>query len=925
LATIRFSAAASRTSVGRLERRILSMIRNLPAMSFTSPPLPEPIRHAASLSRYLGRMLESRPWLAQTLAASLAQPLGADAMQAFLQRRGLSESTLRAVLRDLRTWVMCHVLTRDLAGEADLAEVTETMTLLAETTIRSAHDLLREPLVQRYGAPLSPTGWEQQLLVVGMGKLGGRELNVSSDIDLIFIYPEDGDTGGKKVISNFEFFERLGKQLIQALAEVTEHGQVFRVDMRLRPNGDSGPLVCSFESLENYFITQGREWERYAWIKARVLAGERYVEAEAISRPFVFRKYLDFGAINAMRELHAQIRREVARRDRANNVKLGPGGIREIEFIAQVFQLIRGGRDTALQVRPTLQVLARLAERGSLGAKSVRELSEAYDFLRRLEHRLQYLDDAQTHDLPDNEEDRGRIARAMNFDSYDALLETLERHRRAVSRHFEDVFGDPNGDEHSLDSLWAAAEEDGHAAPILARLGYANPEAAARRLATIHAGPRYQQLPNHIRTRLDALMPRVVEAAAATPGPDETLARCLDLLETISRRGAYLALLQQYPQALRRVADLMGASRWAAQYLTRHPILLDELLDDRNLESEPDWAAAGREMRAALDAIEPDMERQMDLMREQHHARVFRLLTQDIAGLLTVEKLADHLSALADLMLELTLPLVWRKIKIRHCEAPRFAVIAYGKLGGKELGYASDLDIVFLYDDDAPEAAEVYSRLAQRVNSWLSSQTAAGILFETDLRLRPNGDAGLIATSLEAFRKYQLESAWVWEHQALTRARFAAGDRALGEAFERIRCEVLRLPRELAALRDEVLAMRGKMRDAHAGKSELFDLKHDAGGLVDVEFLVQYLVLGHAHAHPQLTGNLGNIALLRIAAELGLIPSELAARCGASYRQLRRLQHRLRLNGLPARVAPEEVVTVREPVRALWQLVFGDA
>jgi len=894
-------------------------------MSFDSTSLPEPIRYAATLSRYLGRMLDSRPWLAAMLTESIGRPLDADAMQAFLARRGPTDDTLRACLRDLRTWVMCHVATRDLAGLADLAEVTETMTVLAETAVRSAHHILRESLVQRYGAPLSPTGWEQELLVIGMGKLGGRELNVSSDIDLIFIYPEDGDTGGKKVISNFEFFERLGKQLIQALAEVTEHGQVFRVDMRLRPNGDSGPLVCSFDALENYFVTQGREWERYAWIKARVLDGERYQEAESISRPFVFRKYLDFGAINAMRDLHAQIRLEVARRDRANNVKLGPGGIREIEFIAQVFQLIRGGRDTALQIRPTVKVLALLAERGILTAEAVRELTEAYDFLRRLEHRLQYLDDAQTHDLPNSEEDRERIARAMNFPSYAALVEQLDRHRWAVSRHFEDVFGDRNGgDEHPLAGLWRAAEEEGHAAPVLAGLGYRDPETAARRLAAIHAGPRYQQLPNHIRTRFDALMPQVVEAAAATPGPDETLARCLDLLETISRRGAYLALLQQYPQALRRVADLMGASQWAAQYLTRHPILLDELLDDRSLDALPDWAAVGRELAATLDALEPDMERQMDVMREQHHARVFRLLTQDIAGLLTVEKLADHLSALADLMLELTLPLVWRKIKIRHREVPRFAVIAYGKLGGKELGYASDLDIVFLYDDDAPEAAEVYSRLAQRVNTWLSSRTAAGILFETDLRLRPNGDAGLIATSVESFRKYQLESAWVWEHQALTRARFAAGDRALGEAFERIRCEVLRQPRDLAKLREDVLAMRRKMRDAHSGKSELFDLKHDSGGLVDVEFLIQYLVLGHSHAHCELTGNLGNIALLRIAGELDLIPAELAARCGDSYRLFRRLQHRQRLNGQPSRVSPDEVAAAREPVRALWALVFGE-
>ena len=893
-------------------------------MSVDPAQLTEDLRRAASLSRFLARMLDSRPWLSDRLLASLAHPLDSDAMEAFLDAGGTDEARLRASLRHLRTWVICHVMVRDLAERADLAEVTATMSMLAEVTIRRAEEVLRAGLVARYGAPLSPTGWEQELLVVGMGKLGGRELNVSSDIDLIFIYPEDGDTGGNKVISNFEFFERLGKQLIQALAEVTEHGQVFRVDMRLRPNGDSGALVCSFDMLENYFITQGREWERYAWIKARVLAGERYHELEQIARPFVFRKYLDYGSINAMRALHAQIRREVARHDRVHNIKLGPGGIREIEFAAQVFQLIRGGRELDLQVRPTLKVLALLGERGILAPRVVQELTDAYDFLRRLEHRLQYLDDAQTHDLPTNDEDRDRIVRAMNFTDWAALMKVVDRHRAAVSRHFDHVFGDPSEEAHTLDSMWASARDVEHATPILERLGYADPSGAANRLAGLHSSSRYQQLPNHIRSRLDALMPRLVEVAAATPGPDETLARCLDLIEAISRRGAYLALLQQYPQALRRVADLVGASRWAAQYLTRHPILLDELLDDRNLVAAPDWASVGMRLRETLDSFEPDMERQMDVMREQHHAQVFRLLTQDVAGLLTVEKLADHLSALADLMLELAVPLVWRKIKTRHRDVPRFAVIAYGKLGGKELGYASDLDLVFLFDD-APESGEVYARLAQRLNTWLSSQTAAGILFETDLRLRPNGEAGLLVTSVESFRQYQLESAWVWEHQALTRARFAAGDADIGAAFEDVRCQVLRLPRKLDTLRAEVLAMRRKMSDVHAGKSPLFDLKHDAGGLVDVEFLVQYLVLGHAHAHPQLTGNLGNIALLRIAGEIGLIPAALAASCGDSYRLLRRLQHRQRLNGLASRVAPEEVVAAREPVRALWDSIFADA
>jgi [glutamine synthetase] adenylyltransferase / [glutamine synthetase]-adenylyl-L-tyrosine phosphorylase len=892
-------------------------------MSPAVAPPTESIRYAASLSRFLQRMLGSRPWLQACLEASVAAPLDEPAMLAFLHSAKLDGDNLRSVLRRLRAWVLCHLVVRDLSRRASLAEVTETMSVLADVAVKSAHDIIREDLVRRYGEPLGPGGWVQEFIVIGMGKLGGRELNVSSDIDLIFVYPEDGDTGGKQVISNFEFFEKLGKQLIKALTDVTEDGQVFRVDMRLRPNGDSGPLVCGFDMLENYFITQGREWERYAWIKARVMNGERFRELEALSRPFVFRKYLDFGAINAMRELHAQIRREVARRDMADNIKLGPGGIREIEFIAQVFQLIRGGRDRALQIKPTLQVLRLLGERGLLDPRTVAELSAAYDFLRRLEHRLQYLDDAQTHNLPENGVDQGHIAEAMGFPNYPTLQRALDEHRARVSRHFEDVFANPAEEGHQLDALWASADDMENTASALDRLGYTAPEQAARRLSGIRASSRYLQLPPKIRTRLDALVPRLIEAACNMPDADSTLSRGLDLLEMVSRRGAYLALLQQYPQALQKVVELISTSAWAAQYLNRHPILMDELLDARHLEAAPDWPAFRAELAAALAELEPDMERQMDLMRERHHTQVFRLLTRDLAGVLSVESLADHLSALADIMLELTIPMCWAKIKNRHREQPRFAVIAYGKLGGKELGYASDLDIVFLYDDDAPEAPELYSRLGQRMNTWLSSQTAAGTLFETDLRLRPNGESGLLVSSMEAFRRYQLEAAWVWEHQALTRARCAAGDPALGRSFDAIREEVLGQRRDLDKLKAEVKAMRQKMMEAHGGQSPRFDLKHGRGGLIDVEFLVQYLVLGYAHAHPALIGNVGNIALLRQAGQLGLVDGHLAERCADSYRELRRLQHRQRLNDLPSRVPAETVEALRAPTVALWHEVFG--
>jgi glutamate-ammonia-ligase adenylyltransferase len=873
--------------------------------------------------------MAARPELAAEVKAALEQPVTAVELSAWLAAQAVTEGNLKALLRQLKQRAYARIAARDLAGLAPLSEVTECMTLIAELAVSKAVEVLSLGLVERHGQPRGADGRVQEMIVVGMGKLGGRELNVSSDIDLIFVFPEDGDTdatgSSSRAISNFEFFTRLGRGLINAIADATEDGRVFRVDMRLRPNGDSGPLVCSFEMLENYFITQGREWERYAWIKARPLTGSRHDELEKVRHPFVFRKYFDFGAINAMRELHAQIRREVAKKDMADNVKLGPGGIREIEFIAQVFQLIRGGRDTPLQIKPTQSVLKLLAERGILTPDAAAELAAAYIFLRRLEHRLQYLDDAQTHSLPTDAGDRQRVTKAMGFASFEALLEELDDHRATVSRHFEQVFADPNHGQHALAALWQDAGSGDHD-DRFEGLGYRNPPAAAQRMAALRAGPLYQQMSQDIRSRFDALVPRLIEAAAALPNPDETLSRGVDLLESISRRAAYLALLQQYPQALQKVAQLVSSSSWAASYLQRHPILLDELLDPRLLDAVPDWTAFRAHLATRLAALEPDTEQQMDTLREVHHAQVFRLLTQDVAGLLTVEKLADHLSELADILLDAAISGAWKKISRRHSDAPRFAVISYGKLGGKELGYASDLDLVFLFDDPAPEAGENYGRLGTRLNTWLSAQTSAGQLFETDLRLRPNGDSGLAVSSMESFRKYQLESAWVWEHQALTRARFSAGDRAVGDAFERIRCEVLRQQRDLAKLREEVLAMRLKMVDAHGTKGDererVFDLKHDPGGLVDVEFMVQYLVLGYSHQFPELTGNLGNIALLKIAADLGLIPPDLAETVRNAYRDYRRMQHELRLNAARARVAPDLVQQRVDAVRELWRIVF---
>ncbi|KAF7599389.1 MAG: bifunctional glutamine synthetase adenylyltransferase/deadenyltransferase [Candidatus Dactylopiibacterium carminicum] len=881
------------------------------------------IAQAAAYSRHFNRLCQARPWLAERLAPTLDRALTREDLQAFLAETALDEQTLGPRLRQLKSWAASHAMVRDLAGLAPLGEVTTTMTLIAEEAIRTAQALLHTQLATRYGQPRGADGTAQALIVLGMGKLGGGELNVSSDIDLIFAYPEDGDTDGARSISNFDFFTRLGRQLIGAISEHTAEGYVFRVDMRLRPNGDSGPLVASFDMLENYFVTQGREWERYAWIKARPLTGEKHAELKNIARPFIFRKYLDFGAIDAMRSLHAQIRREVARRDMADNVKLGPGGIREIEFIAQVFQLIRGGGDRGLQLRPTLVVLKALAERGQISPDTVDLLNAAYDFLRRLEHRIQYLDDAQTHDIPENPADREALAHAMGYADYAALAVDLATHRQLVSKHFSEVFGEHANDDHPLEPLWRAASEQRLEPASLAELGYRDAEESCTRLTAFTQGARLRSMGTQTRQRLDTIMPQVLEHAAARPNPDDTLARMIALIEGIGRRPAYLALLMEYPKSLARVIELLSASSWAATYLTRHPLLLDELLDNRLLATEHDWPAFARELAATMDGLNGDVERQMDVMREQHHAQVFRLLNQDLAGLLTVEHLSDHLSALADVILEETLRLNWQRAR-RHAPEHRFAILGYGKLGGKELGYASDLDLVFIHDDPDPECQTVYARLGARINSWLDSHTAAGHLFETDTRLRPNGESGLMVTSLAAFEQYQRENAWVWEHQALTRARFCAGNREVGEKFEALRDQLLRLPRDPNKLRADVLAMRHKMRDAFANKGPGFELKHDAGGLIDVEFIVQYLVLAHARQHPELCANKGNIALLGMAAQAGLIPADLAKQSADSYRALRHAQHGLRLNQQKSRVPDDSLDAWRIPVRALWQQVFGE-
>lgn len=900
-------------------------------------------------SRFYQRWLGADPARAgrvDTLAALSLASLDFGAAlksEAALGPHGSVLPTPRA-MRRLRNLLICAIIRRDIDGLADLDEVVTAMSRFADFAVQTHLAELMAEMTALHGEPIgADSGRPQQMMVLAMGKHGGGELNVSSDIDLIFVYPEDGDTRaspGQKSLSNHEFFVRLGRKLIAALSEVTEDGFTFRVDMALRPNGKSGPLVASLNMVEDYLIVQGREWERYAWVKARAVTGDAadIAALDAIVRPFVFRRYLDFGVIDAIRNMHAQIRAEVNRQERlhperSNNVKLGRGGIREIEFLAQVFQLIRGGRDPALRERSTRKTLRLLAERELLAADTVEQLLEAYTFLRNLEHRLQYLEDAQTHTLPVSADDRATVARMMGLADEAALLGALEGWRTFVAGQFDAIFADKAAGADPVDPDASFLDPDNRdaIADRLAALGFDDPRAAATRLVATWQAPRLQTLPEASRQRLVALVntaltqiPQVV-AEAGLGSHAATLGRLLDFFEAIARRSAYLSLLTEYPHTLERVLRMINASGWAATFLTQHPILLDELLDDRGNTAE-DLPALAAHLAAQLDEAAGDTERQLDILREMHHAQMFRLLALDLAGELSVERLADHLSALADLIVAEVIQRAWRTIASRHREVPRFAVAAYGKLGGKELGYISDLDVIFLFDDDDDMAPSNYAKLAQRFITWMTTHTPAGMLFDIDTALRPDGASGMLVSSVAAFERYQQSSAWIWEHQALTRARFCAGDADIGARFEAIRERVLRQDRSgrEAELRDEVVKMRQRMRDAHPAHGPRFDLKHDEGGMIDIEFIVQYLVLRHAAAYPQLTANVGNIALLKLCGALGLIDAQLADGAAGAYRALRRLQHQVRLQGQDnARVERSLVAAHADVVVRLWQACFG--
>lgn len=886
--------------------------------------------HAAACSPFFARFVTKHTDFITDLLDNLYKTYKTEDVNAlFLFEKYFEESAFLQHLRRVRQRLMAHMIVRDLNGLAGFDEVVEITSAMAEAAIAAAAKFYHVQLEQAYGTPRDSSGLPQQLIVVGMGKLGGRELNVSSDIDLIFAYEQEGSTDGAKSISNQDYFTRLGKKLIAALDEVTADGFVFRVDMRLRPFGSEGALVCNLDALEDYYQNYGREWERYAWIKGRVVYGP----SEALNKlikPFIFRKYLDFNAYASMRDLKTQIQRDVVQRRLSNNIKLGRGGIREVEFIAQLFQLIRGGQLPDLQIKPTLAVLARLAERGMLPAEDVAALTESYIYLRNLEHRLMYIDDQQTQDLPDSDTYRDYLLRMVQQPSWEAFIAELNQHRDRVQRCFDDTFKDQQNKEQQDNdlaqetALWqgtiAAAEAEG----CLHSAGYTRAPDIVQLLKNTRASQRIQQLPEQSKRRLDQLMPLLLREAAQQQStvPDTALIRTLDLLESICRRASYLALLAEFPDALSLIVKLCAASPWIAQYVAAHPVLLDELLNKQTLFKRLDAVQLKNELMQHMTQLAGDVEAQMDAMRHFKHANVLKIAAQDVMTALPLEAISDDLSALAEVVLQVSLLTVWQNVTFKHRETPQFAVIGYGKLGGKELGYLSDLDIIFLYDDAADNAQEVYGRYAQRLNTWFNTITNAGLLYETDLQLRPDGNSGLLVSSVSAFDEYQKQKAWVWEHQAITRARFVAGAPEVGAQFERTRLDILKTRRSQAEIRQQILDMRQKMRESHRFDAAMFDLKHEAGGIIDVEFIVQYLVLLHAATYPKLTENIGNIALLGVLAENGLINPALAEQVQQSYRQYRAWIHASKLQGESAKVEKSLAVPLQQPVIALWQSVF---
>ncbi len=917
----------------------------LPAVPPSGPPVVPSA--AADHSRFVQRIRRRFANELPLLPPGLPEANTVNALVQVLRDGG---RPLPSALRVARQLVLERLAVLDVEQGASMVQITHAMTSLAEVTLEIALAAARAEQDQRCGQPRDASGRVIDFWIIGMGKLGARELNVSSDIDLIYVYEDDGQTDGSSPCSAHEYFTEVAKRLYTLIGDTTDDGFVFRVDLALRPNGNSGPPVVSLGMLEEYFLVQGREWERFAWLKSRVVAPQatvasgRALPLRALVSAFVYRRYLDYGVFEGLRQLHRKIRDEAQRRaagrpERANDVKLSRGGIREIEFIVQLLLVVRGGQFPEIRTRSTQKSLQKLADRGLMKPETAARLDEAYVFLRQVEHRIQYLDDQQTHLLPTQDADLAWIAASLGLatgrQGACPLLDRLCEIRELVATEFDALLHE--GQDPAAGGARNGCKGcNGGPQPIDSdRLLDKLPAELAERVGRWREHPRVQALREEAKIRLGKLIQRAADCLAEKGCTATATLRFIDWLDPLLRRDSYIALLAERPEVLQRLLRVLGLARWPMQYMMRHPGVIDELADPRLLNQRFDPAAYTADLDERHGALqragENDEEALLDMLRHAHHAELFRTLVRDVEGLLTVEFVADDLTALADATLACSLRWVWPRLRQHHRETPNFAVIAYGKLGGKELGYGGDLDVVFLYDDadeaDPDHAQEVYGHFVRKLITWLTLRTAAGELFDIDTALRPNGNSGLLVTSIASFERYQVgrggNTAWTWEHQALSRARFCAGSAALGPRFEAVRRQVLTTPRDLAALRREVLEMREKVRAARPVKAERFDVKHSPGGMMDIEFAVQVLVLGDSARHPPLQQNLGNIKLLKIAEDEGLLPTGVGEAAANAYRELRLAQHRARLDEQPTQFAADAFSAQREAGLALWHAVFG--
>ena len=881
------------------------------------------INLAVTQSRYLASLFDAKPELCKTIKKSILSPVHTDDILKYAKDFSLSDTnSLNTNLRLMRHHFFALSLIRDLNGLSEITETFNTHTILAETALREAEKFHWEALTKQHGLPVNSNGDIQKLIIVAMGKMGGYELNPSSDIDLVFFYEEDGATTGNSSISTQDFFTKLGKLIISSLNDYTDEGIVFRVDMRLRPFGSQGLLVSPLESFENYLITHGLDWERYAWLKSRVVLGPSLI-IDALIKPFVYRKYLDFNIFESLRNIKKKISQDMLKKINDGDIKVGRGGIRTLEFIVQSFQLVWGGKDKPLRCRGFIEALTQLKNKKLIPNMTYKSLHEAYIFFRNLEHRLQYIDDAQTHKIPVSPEDKSLLASAMGLKSWTLLEHKIHKHQDKVELIFHEMFS--NNSQHlspiqeNLKALWSLDVSIDVAVNCLNDLGYKKSQDTFNFIQNIKLMGNYPTLPATTKEKLNTLIPVVLYEVASVDNPDKTLVHMLNALDSIAHRSSYLSLLNENIPALKLLIKIASFDQEFIQNIVTFPATIDDLMNSSEFTKPFDLTEASKKLLDQLSRSHGDTELQMNLLRDFKNSMIFKLAIQELMHIYPIERISDALADIADFITQQALYCIWETL-YPTLTFPSIGIIAYGKFGGKEMSYLSDLDLVFVFDEKKSKDRDKYIKLVQRFNSWVTSYTASGILYDIDLRLRPDGGSGLLVSSCDAYSEYQLNRSLIWEHQALTRARFVSENKTLKRKFNNLRQSIMQEQRDIGKLKTDIIEMRERIYRDKKPSGDLFDLKLSRGGLIDIEFITQFYVLGYSYKYADLCENLGNITLITKLSELSLLSSKDATSLISAYKIYRTKQHQQGLNPKnPGKVELSSVELNQKAVQAIWQ------